>query len=153
MKLKFIIIILVFVFTGCSRRDDGLPPARRRAPDLDQIEEPDAIKIPEYTYAGINYRSPFTPQAGSRRRYAAPGAGRTRSEVNLDSLIITGIISGRDSKYAILASGDEYYIARDGLLLDEDEEEVPGVAAVVKEDEIILIDSEGRTVEIEAPRW
>ncbi|MGM0567680.1 MAG: hypothetical protein ACQESB_00515 [Elusimicrobiota bacterium] len=153
MKLKFIIIILVFAFAGCTSNDDGLPPARHKPPDLDKIEEPEKIKIPEHTYAGTKYSSPFTPQAGSRRRYASSEVGQGRSEVSLDSLVITGIISGSDSKYAILSSGDEYYIARDGLLLDEDEEEVPGVATVVKEDEIILMDSGGRTVEIEAPQW
>ncbi len=147
---KFLIIIFILTAAGCGRRDDPRDMPRRR-PVAIEIEEPEEIKIPEYTYGGSVYRNPFLP-AGIRSR-ADYTEELFAQDINLAGLRVTGIISDRKSKYAILSGAGEYYIVREGRLLDEEDRPVSGVAAIVGDDKVTLITEDERTISLPAPQW
>ncbi len=146
----FLIMFFIVIMAGCTRRDETRDIPRRRPASV-EIEEPEEIKIPAYTYGGSVYRNPFSPAAARPRDEDADEL--FARDLNLAGLRVSGIMSDRKSKYAILSGPGEYYIVRQGRLLDEDDRMVSGVAAIVSEDKVTLIIEDEMTISLPAPRW
>jgi len=149
MRLS-IFIFLVLTLYGCG--SGNVQPRRPIGrPRKTKFEKPEEITVPEYTYGGIKYRSPFSASgaAGSSARYVP--SGEQTIEINPESLKVTGFISDSRQRYAILSGPGEYYIVKQGRLYNEDEKEVPGVAAIVKENKVMLITDKNTVHELIIP--
>ncbi len=147
--LKFLILFSAgLFFYGCGGEDIlEQTKVRVRRPQRIKFEKPPEIEIKEYKYTGMRYRSPFLPDGTARAIDAA-----AEHHINFDELKVTGYFSTKKERYVILSGVEEFYIVKQGRLFNENEEEVRGVAAIIKEDKIILITEKDTIYELAIPQ-
>ena len=143
-KLPLILVTALFIY-GCGS-SDYVPPSsmsRRR-----QAKAPPEIREPErYTYAGTRYRDPF-----ARSRVSAYRAdGDTTPALNVDGLRVTGYIKGRFEKFITVSGPGGSYVIKNGRVFDEEDQEIPGVAAVIRDEKVTLITGKDTVYELALP--
>lgn len=138
------------ILAGCGGEETSQPRKRNPVAKDREIEKPEEIKVPEFTYTGDQYRSPFSETKVRRSRRTVP-AGEDSEGINPAELSVTGLFSDNQGKYAILSGAGTYYVVKEGRLYDEDGEEESGIAAIIKEDKIVLITDEDTMFELAIP--
>lgn len=149
------VMVIGMVLYGCG----GKPPERVRIKKIIKKDKKQKIaksrkeiEAAKYKYEGLKYGSPFSPskRASSITEKTTSGDG-AKSIESPESLIVTGLFTDKEGKYAILSGVGEFYIVKQGRLYNEDEHEMPGIAAIIKESKIILITDEDKMYELPVP--
>lgn len=143
------------LFNGCAGAKSKKRAVRKRVrkPKAEKIKEPEKIKMPEHKYGGLKYRSPFSSSGRGSAKTARVTTGKlvTAADINPDGLKVTGYFSDREGKYAILSGVGEFFIVKNGRLFTEDKKEVIGVAAIIKDNKIVLITDENNIYDFTIP--
>ncbi|MFW6134265.1 MAG: hypothetical protein ACOC5R_01660 [Elusimicrobiota bacterium] len=150
-ELSYTTFILIFVIllSGCGG-DEVEVRGKIPKPKKQKIQRPEEIKTPQYNYRGARYRSPFSPSYSGTGGVSSGGMDQ-KSMVSPESLKVTGFFSDSQGKYAILSGAGQFFFVRRGRVYNEDEEELPGIAAVVKSNKIILITDQNTMHELPLP--
>ena len=151
MLKKFLFIILAgWIFFGCGDDEVIQPPAQRIRKER-TIQKPEEIEETIHKYTGAKYRSPFLPAGVAREMARIDTPVGDIPAISPEGLRVTGYFSDKKERYAILSGAGEFYIIKQGRLYDENENEVPGIAAIIKEDKIILITDKDTMYELPVP--
>lgn len=149
------VMVIGMVLYGCG----GKPPERVRIKKIIKKDKKQKIakslkggEAAKYKYEGLKYGSPFSPsgRVTSAKKITAEQEG-TKVIESPESLKVTGLFTDKEGKYAILSGVGEFYIVKQGRLYNEDEHEMPGIAAIIKESKIILITDEDKMYELPVP--
>lgn len=148
---SWIIILLIIAFQGCSDTEVKVDREGRgagREKDT-EFEEPEEIEVPDFEYQGASYRSPFSRESGQ-----PPGGedgSRELQSINPEMLTVSGMIEEAGTKYGLLSGSDGFLMVKNGRIYNDDNEEIPGVSAVIKEDNIVIITDADTTYELPIP--
>ncbi|MDA3793445.1 MAG: pilus assembly protein PilP [Elusimicrobia bacterium] len=147
------VIVFASGLTGCGGEDKAKTVKRTKKSKEVKIEKPEEITVPEFTYTADKYRSPFSQSMVRRSRPAATVSKDSgdAQKFSPESLTVTGVFSDNQGKYALLSGAGAYFVVKNGRIYNDDDEEEPGVAAIIKEDKIILITDEDTMYELTIP--
>jgi len=113
------------------------------SPGLAGASSTDVKQTPSYltfTYYGDKYRDPFIPLTGDMH-----SADLLDRAPQISSLVLKGIVQDANGRMALLVSGVNAYILRNGRLYDGRNRAVKKISGVIKVDSVVLIGSD-RTV-------
>lgn len=97
-------------------------------------------EIPTYVYKSAGMRDPFIPLSGGTGTGEATVVSGRAAEVNIAQMVLKGYVFSQQRKHALFKGGDgNAYVLDKGKLIDEHGRTVPGVAGIVKQDKVILI--------------
>ncbi|MFC1501613.1 hypothetical protein ACFL58_04110 [Elusimicrobiota bacterium] len=137
-------ISLMFVLSSCG--NDYLPPPRTDrqiqlpAPESYKFERQ---KIKKYVYAASQYRDPFIPIEGE--------AFSSQGEIvfpNLTTLRLSGIVTDRGRKIALLKGGSVGYFLRNSRLYDVRERLIKGWSGSIMKNKVIIVSGDRTKREI-----
>lgn len=159
-SVTLVIIITLFSMTifACSKgkevkvatektaagRKFAAQPAPVAPPAVQQPEAaPPKPELPKYVYKSSGRRDPFIPLVGKvevRPVTTTETTPASSSEVNIASLTVQGLIWDKAKPYVLLKAPDgATYIVTEKRLVDDRGRVIKGVAAVIKEDKVVLI--------------
>ncbi len=142
----FTVTVAVFILSGCGSQE-YVPPSRRQREREPQA--PEEIKhMTDYSYGGNIYRDPFL-RPGARRVRARPD-----DEIPIpdpEQLAVRGVFTSGSDKYVLLSGTVDEYLIRNGRIYDSREREVPGIAAAVREESILLFTDNDTVYEFPVP--
>ena len=146
MRKSSLLIIALAALCGCGGGGEYVPPTRM--PRKREAQAP--REIPEmsgYTYTGMKHRDPFV------RSSAVSGARSqaTAASLNFEMMRVTGYISGRDGSFVTFSGPDGSYLAMNGRIYDDEDQEVPGVAIVVQNEKLMFITDNNTVHELVIP--
>ncbi len=146
-------IFLSAVISGCGGEDKTQKMERVKKSKEVKLEKPEEIKVPEFTYTADKYRSPFSQSMVRRERpVAAVSEDKEGTQkFSPESLTVTGVFSDSKGKYALLSGAGAYFVVKNGRVYNEDNEEQPGIAAIIQEDKIILITDKDTRYDLTIP--
>lgn len=151
IKNWLIVLLLIIFFQGCS--ESGVKVARERRgsgqKDDIEIEEPEEIEVPDFEYKGSSYRSPFSKESKQPQR--AEGESQDLPSINPEMLTVSGIVEESKTKYGLLSGSEGFFMVKNGRIYNEDNKEIPGVSAVINENEIVIITDADTTYELPIP--
>jgi len=158
--IMYVIICAILLSAGCAEKQDENPAARRKKSGKKKKSREAVNVIKEfeqekYEYKGGKYKSPFSSSGkGAVSSVESKSAADSKIAVlsNPETLKVTGFFSDNSGTYAILSGVNEFFIVKKGRLYNEDRLEVPGVAAIVKKDKIILITGKDTMFELAIPQ-
>ncbi|MGM0441383.1 MAG: hypothetical protein ACQEQC_03075 [Elusimicrobiota bacterium] len=143
---------LVVFFLGCG--DSEVKVTRNSRGTAQQknvkIEKPEKIETPDYEYKGIKHRSPFSKKGGTGRSSGGT-SGTNIPGINPERLIVSGVMEDTKDQYGMLTGPDGFFMVKDGRIYNEDGKEIPGVAAIIKNQKVVLITDENTTYELPIP--
>jgi len=142
--IAIIFLLILLGLNGCPRKKAR--PVSLKTPkekEIGVVKELEEGKPVKYVYKGERYRNPFAPAEETGERIGK--AGKKGIQIDLSRLKLTGIIisSSTKDRYALIeAGGGRGYIVRGGKLIDNYNDVVEGVAAIIRKDKVILITSD-----------
>ncbi len=144
-------VILTLFLTGCIEPDLEIEqdPLQARAGQKREIEQPEKIEPPDYNYEGLKYRSPFLKRDEIGPRLASES--KTIMGIKPERLTVTGIMEDPENKFGLLSGPAGFFMVKDGRIFNDDNKEIPGVAAIIKEQEIIIITDDDSTYALPVP--
>lgn len=135
-----------FILASCGGQEyvppSRLPRKREAAPP------PEIPEMLSYTYPGGSNRDPFRRSAARR---PLPTDAEVMPIADFSGLQVTGLISGPLGNFALISGQAENYLARSGRLFNDDDQEVPGVSVVFRDEVIILISEDNEIYELKVP--
>lgn len=167
MNRKLVLKILLVLFAGilvvgCGEKTKKSTGSRNRIRKSrkkksskkkgDKAEQKPLVEVIPVNYKGTKYRSPFSPKGrGAGGISTVKSSDSSTSVFSPDNLSVTGVFQDKNERNAILTSPDGYYIIKKGRLYSEDNNEVPAIAAIIKDDKIVLITNENTMYELKIP--
>ncbi len=155
MNRIFLILVIGITLCACGREQQRTREVKRtvKKTKKQKIVKPEKFEAVGYKYEGLKYGSPFSPskRVSSMTEKIVPNHQVSETIENPESLKVTGVFSDKKERYAILSGINEFYFVKQGRLYNEDEKEMPGIAAIIKKDKVILITGENKMCELPIP--
>jgi len=139
-------LLVLLGLNGCPRKRakqlPGKPLEEKEAGTIKKSEEKIEVR---YRYAGEKWRDPFTPPEETGEGFGIRKTGKRGVQIELSRLKLTGIMTSSSTRerYALIEAGSgRGYVVKGGKLIDNYNNVVEGVAAIVRKDKVILITSD-----------
>jgi len=149
--IAIIFVLIVLALSSCGKKKAkpvSIEPLKEK--EMSTVKKSEEQKQVRYRYAGEKCRDPFAPL--EEMEEGVGKMGKRGIPFDLSSLKLTGIIispSTRERYALIEAGGGKGYIVKGGRLIDNYNNTVEDVAAIVRKDKVILIISDNVIRELE----
>jgi hypothetical protein len=151
-KITAIIFLSILLgLSGCAKekaKPVSIEPLKEK--EMGTVKKLEEQKQVRYTYAGEKYRDPFAPLEEMGK--AVGKMGKRAISIDISTLKLTGIMISPSTRerYAVIEAGEgRGYIVKGGKLVDNYNNTVKDVRAIVRKDKVILITSDNVIRELE----
>jgi Tfp pilus assembly protein PilP len=138
-KIHIGLLMAIILVSGCGGQTKQPVRRVRKIKKIkdEKIEMPKEFEQERHEYQGGRYRSPFSESAVSVAPATEAESMDFKAALKISSpenLKVTGFFADKAGEYVILTGVSEFYVVKHGRIYNEDGDEVPDIAAIIKKD-------------------